>query len=760
MNNNYYIFQYEDDPKGSKLGVVTVVFIHEQSIIDFNAFSQEIDFFFQEHALSDKIVVIFGTYLGQESKDFIINTPEDAFKRVPGKSKDFFDKNLLVYTFDVEGEMVCIKGKTPKNEKNFHKFLLRSGSTILFKNNGGLVESTPDHHFVFPSGKHCSRFLRTGNVLINHPEVFFLSFQLLSKLKDYSYIYCDTASINALPYTLFEIKRRFGLEFNCPFVYSFQSYELFESKTSSFPPDSLILISSSTSGGIIKRIIDKGLAKQSQICLLYFLGTDSDFKSYQDQILCNLTRENNFKIGLEEVLSFKKNDNCKLCDENSRAIPIKGDVFLTIQPKVKPHTLSTNTDYVPKGVSDFIEKFRNKGKPEKTILKVFFKEDKSGKDNYEIYIDYAKLILHIGSFGAYKKSLDKCIDKNIPANSKVILTLPDIGSRHLANYILTQTSGGINPKVIKFEDNWVDELNGINGTIVIVASCISSGKKLLQISRLLRKFASLSVVYFIGIFRPPNEKYSKTLLSNLSKGSTTSDSSPVIAVETMLCSNKKKNTPWANEKEFIENVLAEIDEESDSELNNYLNLRRNIILNAKQNGGLSNDIFLKTLNGNDLLLNKNFAFWEFDYKEKEVAQSELYFQISAILNKLFNKEVTDHPSLNQTNYVRNLLSPGNFSRFNDGIIQAALLRAGDSSVFSYDLDKSSSQEMKEQLLSMLEKLQTDDSEALPEFMLAIGLKKLKLFDEDLIEFLNKAIACENKIISRLAEYILTENSKN
>lgn len=759
MNKDYYIYQYEDDPKGSNLGVVTVVFIHEQLIVDFNDFSEEIDVFFQEHALSDKIVVIFGSYLEQESQDFIVETPEEAFKRVPGRSKEFFDKNLLVYSFDVEGSMVCVKGKTPKKEKEFHKFLLRNGSTILFKNNGGLVESTPDHHFVFPSGKHCSRFLRTGNVLVNHPEVFFLSFQLLSKLKKINYIYCDTASINALPYTLFELKRRFGEGFNCPLVYSFQSYELFESKTSSFPSDSLILISSSTSGGIIKRIIDKGLAKQSQICLLYFLGIDSDFKSYQEQILCNLTQESSFKIGIEEVDSFKKNEPCKLCKKNSRAIPIKGDVFLTIQPNVKTHTLSVKQEYLPKGVPEFIKKFRGKGNSDKTILKVYNKDDTLGKENYEIYIDYAKLIENVENFDVYKKSLDKCIDKSIPANSKVFLTLPDTGSRHLAEYIRTQTNGSINPKVIKFEDNWVDELNGLNGTIVIVASCISSGKKLLQISRLLRKFPSLSIVYFIGIFRPPNEKYSKTLLSNLSKGSTTSDSSPVIAVETMLCSNKKKNSPWVNEKEFIENVLSEIDEEADSELDNYLNQRRNILLNAKVNGGLSNDIFLKTLNGNDLLLNKNFAFWEFDYEEKEVAQSELYFQISAILNKLFNKEVTDHPSLNQTNYVRNLLSPGNFSRFNDGIIQAALLRAGDSSVFSYDLDKSSSQEMKEQLLSMLEKLQTDDSEALPEFMLAIGLKKLKLFDEDLIEFLNKATGCENKIISRLAEYILDEKLK-
>lgn len=107
--------------------------------------------------------------------------------------------------------------------------------------------------------------------------------------------------------------------------------------------------------------------------------------------------------------------------------------------------------------------------------------------------------------------------------------------------------------------------------------------------------------------------------------------------------------------------------------------------------------------------------------------------------------------------MRNLLSPGNFSRFNDGIIQAALLRAGSPNCFSYDLDRIASQEMKEQLTSMLEKINTDDSDALPEFLLAIGLKKLKLMKDDMTDFLNKAIECENKIMSGLASYLRDQN---
>ena len=69
---------------------------------------------------------------------------------------------------------------------------------MIFKNNGGLVESTPDHHFVFPSNKHCSKFIRTGNVLINQSEIFFLGVQLLKYIQGKNIIYCDTSSINVL----------------------------------------------------------------------------------------------------------------------------------------------------------------------------------------------------------------------------------------------------------------------------------------------------------------------------------------------------------------------------------------------------------------------------------------------------------------------------------------------------------------------------------------------------------------------------------
>jgi hypothetical protein len=103
-----------------------------------------------------------------------------------------------------------------------------------------------------------------------------------------------------------------------------------------------------------------------------------------------------------------------------------------------------------------------------------------------------------------------------------------------------------------------------------------------------------------------------------------------------------------------------------------------------------------------------------------------------------------------------MLSPRNFHRFNDGIIQASLLRSGKTEYFAYDLDGELSLQMKEFLLSIIDKYDTADGEALMEFLLALGIRRLKLKKEDLKEVLYKAMNCPDKIIARFSEYIFNK----
>ncbi|WP_273211066.1 hypothetical protein [Runella zeae] len=513
---NYFIYQYEDVVSSKDKQKVTVLFVHQSKIGSQNALAQEVNNFFQEYSITDKLVVMVPKYLASASLEFFKTGREITFQRIPGKSADYFDKCLMIYEYDADGNFALIDGKKPKNESKFISHLLRSGSTIIFKNNGGLVESTPDHHFVFPSNKHCSKFIRTGNVLINQSEIFFLAVQLLKHTKDRNIIYCDTSSINVLPYSVFELRRRFKQEFECPIVHSFESYDVFEKSTDSFSPESLVLISSSTSGNIIDRLLKEKRADKEQIQVVYFLGPNDKSLNHSANIICNLTKDNDFELGEEEFETYNNPDDCKLCKKNhSRPINIRGDVFLTVQPKVEQHLLTIKPEYFSKSIGTFAQHYKS-GLPNEGVIKVYYK-DNFPDANYEVYFDIVYLLNNLPNFKRFEEALSRHIDKYIPANTKYLLHLPDIGSEELAKHILTKIPSSIKPKLIKLDTNFTSEITEESGTVVIVASCITTGKKLLQISRLMRNMEKLNLVYFVGIYRPVNEKFSTDLISDLKK---------------------------------------------------------------------------------------------------------------------------------------------------------------------------------------------------------------------------------------------------
>jgi hypothetical protein len=750
---NYFIYLYEDLVSSKEKLRVTVLFVHQTKIGSQNELAQELNNFFQEYSITDKLVVLVPKYLDVSSLEYFKSGKEKTFQRVPGKSTEYFDKCLMIYEYDAEGSFTLIDGKIPKHETKFISHLLRSGSTIIFKNNGGLVESTPDHHFVFPSNKHCSKFIRTGNVLINQSEIFFLAVQLLKHTKDRNIIYCDTSSINVLPYSVFELRRRFKIEFDCPIVYTFESYDVFEKSRDSFSQTSLILISSSTSGNIIERIINDNRAEKEQIQVIYFLGPNDKFLNHSANIICNITKDSDFQLGEEEFETYNNPDDCKLCKNHSRPINIRGDVFLTVQPKIERHLLTIKPEYFAKSIATFakhyISRLLNEG-----VIKVYYK-DNFPDENYEVYFDIVYLLKNLTNFKRFDEALNRHIDKYIPANTKYLLHLPDIGSEELAKHILNKIPSSINPELIKLETGFETKISGESGTVVIVASCITTGKKLLQISRLMRNMDKLNLIYFVGIYRPVNEKFSTDLISDLKKGKDKSDERPFVAVETIYCSIKQTETSWELEKIFFEDFIGSLDEDKEPEVYSYVNERLEILRDNKKLRGFRNDVFLKTVGKlEDLRLRKNFAFWtSFVYEENEIAQSEVYFTISTIISNLEQKQINSHPSLKQTNYVRNMLSPRNFHRFNDGIIQASLIRSGKTEYFAYDLDSDLSLQMKEFLLSIIDKYNSTDGEALMEFLLAIGIRRLKMRKEDLKEVLNKAIDCPDKIISKFSNYI-------
>ncbi|MBS3914316.1 MAG: hypothetical protein KG003_07435 [Bacteroidetes bacterium] len=100
---DYFIFQYEDTVSSKEKLKVTVLFVHQTKVISQNSLAQELNHFFQEHSITDKLVVIVPKYLDQDSLEFFKTSRDITFQRVPGKSADYFEKCLMIYEYDSDG---------------------------------------------------------------------------------------------------------------------------------------------------------------------------------------------------------------------------------------------------------------------------------------------------------------------------------------------------------------------------------------------------------------------------------------------------------------------------------------------------------------------------------------------------------------------------------------------------------------------------------------------------------------------------------
>jgi hypothetical protein len=599
--------------------------------------------------------------------------------------------------------------------------------------------------------------------LLYSPEIFFIAFALLPHFDEekYSRIYCDTSSINSIAFALFDLKNSFLPIKHKVSIESFSSYEGLYKNPQQYTKDSFLLISASTSTNIIKYILDlQSTIDRDNIIVLYFLAGQADFGNVKDQVLCNLTRSERNPNGIPFYQTFSES-NCELCKSGSYAVPVSGDVFLLEAPKINKILLAkTDRD---NNLSKFVWQFKSFNK-ESTILKVHYKERTQNK--YEIYIDFEQIVKNIvetQNCKEYKTKLHDYIHQYIPGNTKYILYLMDKGSEKFANYIYEYIKPLYNDTSlpILLDQDHIDNINlEDTGTVLIAGSCISNGKNLLYISRALRKFDKLRIVYFIGIVRTSSKEYMTILKNNLSMGRYGAETHSFYAVETMYCSNNSKSSPWMKELDFLKGIINFIQDKLPTYNNSllYFENRKSFINTGAgdEYRGLSVDLFFPrlTTNPNDPLgLRKGFAFWDFMDYEKHIVQSDTYFTISSILNSLRNSENTGR-HLKQAVYVRNILDPANFNRFNDGIIQASLLRAAQSDELSYDMNSDTSQEMYNILETIIIYHKQQQGEALMEFLYAIAIKKLTLFESHLrsvLQLVNEK--CDEELLLCIAAYI-------
>lgn len=742
--------EHEDQEIEIKRTSATVIFCENDHNMISNLQS-EIKTFYETNAQTDEIFVFGGEDLRNSLLLAFDAKTNETFRHIPTARIDHLIDNLFVFTYDEKGVWSLIKGSCDIKKETYHG-MFNEGLQKIFQKRGGLIESKEAHHYVFPSGKHCDKFLRTGNILLHSSEIFFIAFNLLKYFDTdrHNQIFCDTSSINSLAFTLQELKRRLtkaihNKDIKTKPVESFSSYEGIIKADGKRLESSLILISASTSSNIIQRIIaEHPIVEENDIQILYFLGPEEAYHQKKAHIICNLTYDDEINPNGIPLYPTYTSSNCHLCDNGSHPVKINGDIMLPESPKINRIILGKKD--APANMGRFSQEFSAFEKDKDNIIKVNYKEGPQRDLQYELYFDIHHvldaLIKGKTQYKAFKAKLDDYINQYIPANVKFLICLPDEGSLLMADYILSRIKENIaqgkEPVKVKFKD--VDKIippkeedaAKVEGSAVIIGSCISNGKNLLYLSRSLRSMDKLKLIYFIGLCRTSSEQQLEFLKSNLTQGIYGKESNSFHTVENFYFTNEVKNTSWLREIEFLKQFSDFLEFHTSEELDLkpislWVDQRTDILNNSMSSTqkGLANNLFYPSVFDNkELKLRKNYAFLAYPKYHVNLSQADVYFTISSILNRLRN--VREGNNLKQSEYVRNLLDPNNFNRFNDGIIQASLLRAAHVNEISYHIDVELSLEMKGILETLISNYNSEQGEALLEFLYALASKKMTL----------------------------------
>lgn len=742
----FYI--YNSNIEDKKYKNATIIF-NPNIEFDFNSLKNELTEHFRDfHQTSALVFIHCSTTISPI--ELIKKNIDKIFKSIPKAEEQSLSENI----FCVSYEKLSFKfSKQDKFLKDNFKEITNQGLVNIFIRNGGLIESNGvSHHYVFPSGKHSSKFLRTANVLVKKSEIDFIAINTLHLFKnsEIKNIYCDTLSINVIGYSINHYLKRFGKKEDTN-IESFKSYDGIYNKNSTFYDDSIFLISASTSGGLVYYLKENHPEIHSEnICVLYYLPIDKDSKLALERVLCNLELNEKLKYGIDIYKQFKPGEKCLFCEKQSTPIKIQGDSFSLDEPIINTRNIVASK-YITKTLKDFIEIFKYNNKTG-TSLKVSFSEDTIARKKYNLYIDYENIIKNIENdqYKNHKTKIDAFVNQFVPASLKYIIHLNDEGSFLLAKYIFDKTKSYSNNPIqiinqVALTENKITENE--SGSIMIVGSCITNGKNLLYLNRFFRNYDNIRLIYFIGINRISDPDKQKELRNNIKYGLYGPENSSFIEIETLNCDNSNFQTPWEVELEHLKEIQEKLNTPSSFIHNRLQTINK---FSSKESKGGTHNIFYCDFHGQELKIRKNSAFFNDNDYFENISPSDVYFTIACVLNNMRNNKID---GLYQTNFVKNLLDPFIFNRFNDGIIQASILRAAKYEELNYSFSYKNSEDMLMLLKTFIKHRDEYQGEAIFEFIYALSIGKLRLFKDHYRFLLEDLEKIEDERIKNFNDHI-------
>jgi hypothetical protein len=625
-----------------------------------------------------------------------------------------------------------------------------------FRAAGGEQTAPVGTHFAKTSDSHSERFLRVSNVLEEGANVRLIAFWLMPHLWKVALgsVMVDTSGIYSIALTaIHEASIRGGLD-GTPLVWSHRSHEGVADIASHQASAALSLVSASTSGGLVQRLAAQGVTP-NRIVTLFSLATPGTEGGH---VLCDLAGADG--EGIKRIENHKATE-CPLCKKHFHLIRIQGDQFSVSPPNV-------------------------------TLLEIRA-ADLSNPIKAE-----ASSIFGLGAFVAYRRGADGRIaslglrvdpilsrelsEKNRAALSakrdrwaELVRRSSSVSTRHVVagSYPGSQAIAEDVAETIRgcLRDNdrpavvTPEQLRNssplANTSTIVVAACIDQAKELLSVSRTLRDVQEDGSTSYLAVADLMGSKSERERLrSNLTYGQHGPGTFSLHTLFYLPLDCYEEQPSWEAEVQELKRVMDwadahELDVPDEVE-------RRIKYLQKAPSEGIIENLFWPAADGCALALRSDFTLVQDARRDPAATQADLFTVMALVLTAL--RHSTDiNRRLAHNAYERVVLSPHNFDRFNDGILQASLLRSARPQELAYGACLPS---VSEQMLDVLIHALPDEdvpekSEALTEFLIALLTRRMSLHAMHLVDFCQRVIQLVPKSDVRwlVASYLIHREQK-
>jgi len=603
----------------------------------------------------------------------------------------------------------------------------KTGCRTIFDRRGGRVRAVGTHHFEKPSGKHSMSFIRAGNVLVKGAEVAFLSLWLLPYFRrDTTRLFLDTGSIGWVASELLRLKQILtNTETHCA-IDSFSSYDgltrggHFISGDQSPPPEfdarTLCIISATSSGDLSHVLNSRYHVPKERIVTLFY---DARISSQSTQIICEPWQAVNDELKEEALEKSSPPTDCPYCKKGGQFTRISGDNFMLESNPPQPVLIGKK--HSPTWLPNFQR--RNFGK---NIVRCY-RIHPGGKIPNEVSMDIDLLTKNAPPGTKLAERFQTFLSGAVPASVRWIVHMPDPGAQHIAESVkgFCDTVACLTNEVQvmtadDFLTNVVDNksFEQTSGALVVAAGAVATGVTLLKFSQQIRAIRNrVPVTFIVGLSRSRNPERRRDVRTSL----VTKRVGPPAAfheLEQIYLADEVESeyNSWSTELHFLKSTVFDADHpwKQRCDLLESGELRK---------VGLTDQVFLDTPMSKTLELRPDFVFLETGIMPN---QAELYFTVASVLRNLREGSAGPESELFRDKLAHPILAPANFERFDDGIVQAALLRAAKPRELDYQTDEQFSEQMREIISGLALAADKPHGEGLFEFFLALATERLRL----------------------------------